>query len=230
LEARRCWEKALALDPGSAVLNALLGDIHYSDARHGWSGEDRETALQKAEHYVERALAIDPCTPDAHRTASGILLLRAHFEEAAAAARRAAKLGPSLPDVLAFGGFVLTCCGHAAEAIGQIEKALSLNGPNHQAWHLGVLGNAYRLAGRTDDALAAFRSYHVRSPGFGLADIVMIEEQAGDLQAARKTATELKASRPAFTVAYWLQTQFRVDAAQMAADLASLRAAGVPEG
>src|SRR6266446_650967 len=43
LQARHCWEKALALDPGSAVLNALLGDLHYSDARHGWSGEDRET-------------------------------------------------------------------------------------------------------------------------------------------------------------------------------------------
>ena len=29
LQARRCWEKALALDPGSAVLNAMLGDMHY---------------------------------------------------------------------------------------------------------------------------------------------------------------------------------------------------------
>jgi adenylate cyclase len=45
LQVRRCWEKALALDPGSAVLNALLGDMHFADARHGWTGEDRETAL-----------------------------------------------------------------------------------------------------------------------------------------------------------------------------------------
>src|SRR5262249_55582901 len=116
LQARRCWEKALALDPGSAVLNALLGDLHYSDARHGWTGEDREIALKKAETYVERALLIDPETPDAHRSASGILLLRSRFEEASAAARKAAKFGPNLPDVLVFGGFVLTCCGQAAEA------------------------------------------------------------------------------------------------------------------
>ena len=33
-------------------------------------GEDRETALRKAEAYVERALSIDPTTPDAHRAAS----------------------------------------------------------------------------------------------------------------------------------------------------------------
>ena len=228
LQARRCWEKALALDPGSAVLNALLGDVHYSDARLGWSGEDRETALRKAEAYVERALSIDPESADAHRSAAGVLLLRSRFDEAAAAARKAAKLGPNLPDVLVHGGFVLTCCGHASEAVGQIEKALALN-PIYHPWYLGVLGNAYRLAGRREEAMAAFRGFHARSPGFGLADIVMIQEQAGRLVDAGETVAQLIAARPEFTVTSWLRTQFRVDTNQMAADLASLRAAGVPE-
>ena len=229
LAARRCWEKALALDPRSAVLNALLGDLHYSDARHGWSGEDRETALKIADGYVERALSIDPDSPDAHRAAAGILLLRSRFEEAAAAARRAAKLGLNLPDVLVFGGFVLTCCGRASEAIAQIEKALALN-PIFHPWYLGVLGNAYRLAGRREEAIAAFQGYHARSPGFGLADIVMIEEQAGCLDKARETAMQLVAARPSFTVTFFVRTQFRSDVEQLAADVASLRAAGVPEG
>ena len=229
LQIRRCWEKALALDPGSAVLNALLGDIHFSDARHGWTGEDRETALKKAESYVERALAIDPATPDAHRARAGILMVRQRFEEAATAARSGAKLGFNLPDVLVFTGFVLTCCGYAGEAIGQIKKALPLNGPNAQAWHFGVLGNAFRLAGRTKEAMAAFRAYHARSPGFGLADIVMIQEQSGHLEEARDTAAQLIAARPTFTVKSWLRTQFRVDSEQLTADTASLRKAGVPE-
>jgi adenylate cyclase len=230
LQVRRCWEKALALDPGSAVLNAMLGDIHFSDARHGWSGEDRETALRKAEAYVERALAIDPDTPDAHRTAAGILMLKSRFEEAAAAARRGAKLGFNLPDVLVFTGFVLTCCGYAGEAVDQIKRAFPLNGPNHQPWHFGVLGNALRLAGRTDEAIAAFRAYHARSPGFGLADIVMIQEQAGLIEEAHETAAQLVAARPTFTVTSFLRTQFRVDTKQLAADATSLRRAGVPEG
>ena len=229
VQTRRYWEKALALDPQSAVLNAMLADVHYSDARLGWSGEDRETALRKAEAYVARALSIDPETPDAHRSAAGILLLRSRFEEAAAAARNAAKFGPSLPDVLVHAGFVLTCCGHANEAIGQVERALALSPIVFHAWHLGVLGNAYRLAGRPEEAMAAFRSFHARSPGFGLADIVMIQEQTGRLEAARETAAELRVARPDFTVASWLRTQFRVDTEQMAADTASLRAAGVPE-
>ena len=33
-----------------------------------------------------------------------------------------------------------------------------------------------------------------------------------------------------FTVAGWARTQFRADAAGLAADLAALRAAGLPEG
>src|SRR5262249_59431488 len=101
--------------------------------------------------------------------------------------RKAAKLGPNLPDVLVFGGFVLTCCGHAAEAIGQIERAMALS-PTYQAWYLGVLGNAYRLAGRPEAAIAAFRGHHIRSPGYGLADILMIQEQAGRIEEARATA------------------------------------------
>src|SRR5205814_5853875 len=36
IQNRRCWEKALALDPESAVLNAMLAVSHFSDARHGW--------------------------------------------------------------------------------------------------------------------------------------------------------------------------------------------------
>jgi adenylate cyclase len=49
---RSFWEKALALDPRSAALNAMLGFAHYADARYGlW--DDRETALAKARAYVE---------------------------------------------------------------------------------------------------------------------------------------------------------------------------------
>jgi hypothetical protein len=57
----------------------------------------------------------------------------------------------------------------------------------------------------------------------------MIQEQSGNLEAARATAAQLIAARPAFTVQSWLRTQSRIDTEQMEADLASLRAAGVPE-
>ena len=224
----RCWEKALALDPGSAALNAMLGFMYFSDARHGWTGEAREAAMDKAELHIAQALAIDPENPDAHRGAAAILLIKSKFDEAVDAIRKAVKLGPNLTDVLSFGALVLACSGRAAEGIGLIERAFTLS-PNYDALFLGVLGNAYRLSGRSAEAIVAFRAYHARNPGFGLADIVMIQEQAGRLEDARQTAAQLLAARPSFTVTSWRRTQFRVDTEQVAADMTSLRRAGVPE-
>jgi adenylate cyclase len=224
----RCWEKALALDPDSAPLNAMLGFMSFSDARHGWTGEARETATRKAEAYIKRALALDPENPDAHRGAGAILLLKSQFEDAIAAMLTAVKLGPNLTDVLSFAALVLACSGRAAEGIGLIEKAFTLS-PNYDALFLGVLGNAYRLSGRSEEAIVAFRAYHARNPGFGLADLLMIQEQGGLIEEARETAKQLIAARPFFTVASWIRTQFRADKEQMALDIASLRAAGVPE-
>ena len=71
------------------------------------------------------------------------------------------------------------------------------------------------------------RKYHAREPGFGLSDVIMIEEQSGRVEEARDIAKQLMAARPNFTIASWLKTQFRNDTQRMEADLASLRAAGV---
>lgn len=226
--AQHCWEKALALDPGSAALNGLLAVSHFSDARHSISGDDRDLALKKSQDYVDRALAIDPEDPDAHRALSGILLMNARFDEAAAVAHNTFRIAPNFPETLVFAGFVLACCGRAAEGIGQIEKAITLS-PNYPGWFLGVLGNSYRLVGRNEEALMVLWGRHAREPGFGLSDIVMLQEQVGHIETAHETARQLVALRPSFTIAGWLKTQFRSDTKQMAADLASLRKAGVAE-
>src|SRR4029078_5063129 len=151
----RCWQKALTLDPGSAALNAMLGFMYFSDARHGWTGEARAVAVAKAESHIERALTIDPENPDAHRGAGAILLLKSRFEEAVNASRKAVRVGPNLTDVLSFSALVFACSGRAAEGVKLIERALTLS-PTYDALFLGVLGNAYRLSGRPQEAIVAF--------------------------------------------------------------------------
>ena len=51
----RLWEKALALDPNSASLHAMLGFVHSTDARFGW-WDDRATAIGE-EQGLSRARA-----------------------------------------------------------------------------------------------------------------------------------------------------------------------------
>jgi adenylate cyclase len=228
VEVRRYWEKALALDPDSASLNAMIGFMLFADARFGWSN-DRQATIARAEAHIEKALSIDPENSDAYRSLSGVLLLKSRFDEAVEAARKAVKLGPNLPDVLIFASYVLTCAGHPDEGIVLSERAMTLS-PTYPANYLGQLGNTYRIAGRGDDALKAFQAYRARSPGYGLADMAMVHAQAGRMEEARGMVKELMAARPSFTIASWLDTQFRNDVEQLKIDADSLRAAGVPEG
>ena len=227
--ARACWEKALALDPASAPLNAMLGFVHSVGARFGW-WDDRETALGKARAYADRALEIDPGNADAHIASGCVFVMRECYDEAVADARKAVELAPGSADVASLAGFILTPSGYPEEGVIQSEKAIALN-PNYPAVYLGILGDAYRHAGRTEQAIAAFEAYHARSPGFGLTDLVIIYQEMGRAEEAKQTTEQLMAARPNFTIAAWLKTQFvRRDKVRVEADTAALCAAGLPMG
>ena len=227
--ARFYWEKALALDPASAPLNAMLGFLHGVDARFGW-WDDRETALGKARSYADSALEIDPGNADAHMASGCVFVMRGCYDEAVADARKAVELAPGSADVAALAGFILTPSGYPEEGVIHSEKAIALS-PNYPARYLGILGDAYRHAGRTEQAIAAFQAYHARSPGFGLTDLVIIYQEMGRAEEVKRTTEQLMAARPNFTIAAWLKTQFvRRDKARVEADTAALRAAGLPMG
>jgi len=229
--ARSCWEKALALDPNSSSLLAMLAFVHCVDARYGWT-EDRKTALDKARVYVDQALALDPENADAHVSLGYLSMMTGDYAQAAKHVREAVQLAPSSADAAHFSGLVLAFSGFAAEAVAQVQRAITLN-PNHPPYYLGVLGNAYRLAGQFDEAIAAFEEFHARRPGsgFGLVDLVIAYEQEGQSEQAKKTAAQLLSEKREFTITSWLKTQdCRADKAQVDIDAAALRSAGLPMG
>ena len=225
--ARPFWEKALALDPGSSTINAMLGFVHYCDARFGW-WDDRETALDKANNYAERALTLAPDNADAHITAAVVEMMKGRYEAAVAHARQAVRLAPGSADAATFACFVLASSGAPEQGIAEGERAMTLS-PNCPGYYLGHLGHAYRLAGRIEEAIAAFTAYDARSPGFGLADLIIAYQESGRPEQARQAAARLLSVRREFTITAWLRTQLRRDATQLAHEAASLRAAGVPD-
>ena len=222
------WEKALALDPTSAALNAMVGFMHCIDARFGW-WDDRETALGKARTYTDKALELDSSNADAYRTSSVLLLARGRYDEAVVDAKRSVQLAPGSADVAELASFTLASAGHPEEAVTLIEKAMTLS-PNYPALYLGILGNAYRLSGRIEEAVAAFKAYNARQPGFGLTDLVIAYQDNDQGDEAKQTAQRLLVARRDFTITSWLKTQFRRDTARLDADIAALRMAGLPMG
>ncbi|MHC4431328.1 MAG: adenylate/guanylate cyclase domain-containing protein [Planctomycetota bacterium] len=220
------WMKALALDPGSASLNAMVGFLHYLDARFSW-WDDRLTAQQKAQTFADRAMELDPENADANVTSSLSMLLRGHYDEAATLARQAVRLAPGSAHAATMACFVLAFAGYASEAVPHGERALTLS-PNYPGYFLGTLGNAYRLAGRTEEAISAFKAYHAKAPGFGLVDLVLIYEQNGLHEEALRNADLLRSIRQGFSIENWASTQFRADKKALQTEVAALAAVGLP--
>jgi adenylate cyclase len=220
------WQRAAALDPRSATIQAMLGMLYYIDARFEfWN--DRDTALSKGLAHVERALSLDGDCADAFMVQGLLLLLQLRHAQAVAASRRSMVLGPGSADVAAFGGFVLANAGEGAEAVQVIERAIRLC-PMYPPFYLGHLGFAYRVAGRVQDAIAAFEGYDRGIAGRGVTDLAIIHEQLGESGKARAWAAKLLSVLPDFTISAWRKTQFRSDAEGLAADIRSLDALGLP--
>ena len=221
------FEKALALGPASASLNALLSLAHRLDARFGW-WNGREEALRIASAYCEQALQLDPDNPDARIGVGFLQLWAGRFDDAVREVRRAVVLAPGSADIADFASLALTQCGFPEEAAALSEKAIVLS-PYHQASYLGVLGLAYYHCGRFEEAIAAFKAYHARSPGFGLVDLALVYTKTGRLEEAKSAVKALRAERPSFTIASWAASQFRRDKASLGLEIAMLKEAGLPE-
>ena len=83
-------------------------------------------------------------------------MIKGDFNDAVKHARRAVELAPGSADAATMACFVLASAGYANEAVPLIEKAMKLS-PLYPPNYLGHLGNVYRLTGRFEEAIAAFK-------------------------------------------------------------------------
>jgi len=155
-------QEALAIEPDYPPAWGELARVYTTQAGGGVRPTDE--AFRLARGAANRALAIDP--EFAPAIAHLGLVSMAYDGDLHAAARhyqRALALAPTNTDIIMDAATLLQSLGRLEEAISLKEYAVVRDPVNPRAHH--NMGNAYRWAGRWDEAVASFRTALSLSPG-----------------------------------------------------------------
>jgi adenylate cyclase len=169
--ARRYAEEAIALDPKYAVAYLRLSATLIMDLRYGTT-ESPEQSLKRAEECIQKALALDDSSGEAHAFFGRIYLSKRQYEKAIAEGERALALDPNSDFVQAALAYSLYYAGRFEEAIAMYQKAIRLN--PFPAWYYQMLASSYLQLGRYEEAEKEYKKALHRAPDstmphFGLA-------------------------------------------------------------
>jgi adenylate cyclase len=196
--ARQLFERAVALDPQFAAAHAWLGRAYMTESLFQWNSDPQ--LMDQGATLAQRAVTLDESLPVAHQTLAYAYLAQKQYDQALAAARRAVALDPNDADACVTLGEILSCVGQPEEAIGLVEKALRLD-PHYPASYLFALGQAYYLADRSEEAIAAFKRLLTRNPDHvrGHFLLAMVYADAGRDQEAREEIAACRAINPSYS-------------------------------
>ena len=229
-EARRFLEQSISLDPAYARAHALLSATHLAT----WSNPLDDdlldpTALERAYLCAQRAVQLDPKLPQARGQFGHVLLYRREHDAALAEFERACALNPNFCDWR----FAVTVMysgepGRAAE----IVTTQMARDPFYPVNALLVLGQAFFVSRRYDEAVPPLREAIVRAPHFRPAHLFLAAaySRLGRLDAAHLQAAKVERLDPRWKVSgtpKWLAPFRHREDFEHFVD--SLRAAGLPE-
>lgn len=115
----RCLEKAIQLEPRSAIAHAYLAST--IGGRDHFAPDPRE--LERAEAEAKEALRLAPELPDAHRALAGVLYQRGNLPGALEEQLRAIEAGGPEEHVASFVAMTVLKLGRPERALGWLEMA-----------------------------------------------------------------------------------------------------------
>lgn len=175
-EAKRYFERAIALAPGYAFPHSNLGKLL-----------ERQKRYREAEASFRTAIRLAPDLAPAYANLCGILNAQKQFAAGEAAGQRAVELAADAP--LAWSNLSSSLIGRKrfAEAETACRKAITLARETPEAW--GNLGQALAMQFRLDEAEAAYKTALVLDPGMaslhsGMAKVLL--EKGASAEAAEE--------------------------------------------
>ena len=220
--------QAVALDPN--YWDVLQGWIHFDEARYGWSAS-RSESRELARRLAMRKISRDENHPGAYGLLAYILVLDRDFQKAIAMGERSLALVPNNAHNLQRMAFLLEYGGRPEEAIGYVCKAMRLN-PFFPVFYWGTLGDSYRLAGKYDQAIAAFQKVLERKPDdvrLGRIRLTAAFIQAGREAEGREVARQILKLKPKFSLKRYEKSRLYKNKAETKRLIDALREAGLPD-
>ncbi len=194
-QAKRLYEKALALDPNYSEAYVGLAWVHINGYRWGWSEtHSREESLGLALETARQAVEIDPFSHRAHQVLANATMQAGDLDKAVAEYDIAIKLNPNSARVLVDSIGPLVYLGRVEEAISRIKTAIRLN-PRHPDWYLWNLGWAQYFAEQYEDALASMKKMN-KMPNGARRTLAPVLVRLGRLDEARAVIAEFLKNEP----------------------------------
>jgi tetratricopeptide (TPR) repeat protein len=233
-QARRAFERALALDPDNvwALVGAANADMVVA---LNFRPNDRAALLASAEATVAKALSLAPNNATAHLVLGIIQIHTDRADQGVRECERALELNRNLLNAHGHIGFAKIRLGRPEETEAHIEAALALNPDDRYAylWHL-FAGLAKIYLDKDEEALSRLRRSIEANRNNPLSHFLLAAALAhlGRLSEAQSAVKAGLAINPTFTIAAMRSgsTDNRAPNAGGQRVIEGLRKAGVPEG
>lgn len=227
VRAKQLLEEAIAIDPEFSAAYSFLGSCHLFDAIYGWSKLPPKS-IKRAFELAQKALSLDDSLSQPYVVISKIYLLQGKHEKAIAEAQQAVEINPNYGWAISNLGWILRCAGRPEEGIPLLKKAIRLNPISHVT-EFDVLGRAYFLTGRYEEAIAEYKTAVKVDPDYrdahvGLASIYAI---LGREEEARTEVAEILRIEPSFSIKKY--ARFMYFQVGLEPEIEGLRKAGLPE-
>jgi len=175
-QARRMYEKAIALDPQYAEAYAWLGVTYMLEWVWRWSADPQ--TLERALVLAQQAVALDNSLPIAHSVLSLVYAQKQQYDQAIAEGERAIALDPNNANSYIVQAEALNWAGRPEEALRAVERAIRLN-PRYPPDYLRELGWTYQMTGRYAEAIATAKEVISRSPDYLAAHLILAGSYLG---------------------------------------------------
>ncbi len=207
-EARRLFERAVALDPTYASAYVALARTLLLTATSGWT-ELTAQYLNEAERLAQKALELDSSNAGAHAVLAEIYLGRQQYDLARAENEEAIALNPNDAASYATRGAVLTFSGEPKESVRSFEIAMRLD-PSVAIVRQYSIGWPYYLVRRYDEAARWAEAGIRQNPVdyFNPACLAAAYAQLGRMEDAARAASATLRAWPFFHVETFV-SQFR---------------------